>query len=106
MYEHTRSARKLIEVDRPVGTLSSMIFRKLDLQRNPPRNILLLKGASAGIGDLLCSTAAWRALKDRFPQSRLHLWFLTREPGHASEQLIGRHHLLSSFWVSDTRTRK
>ncbi len=71
-----------------------------------PQNILAIKGASAGIGDLLCSSAAWRALKNHFPETRLHLWFLTREPGHASEQLIRRHHLLSSLWVTDKRTRK
>jgi ADP-heptose:LPS heptosyltransferase len=70
-----------------------------------PRSILMLKAHSAGVGDLLRSSAAWRALRDRFPEARLHLWFLTREPGYASEQLISEHHLLASFHVSDKRTR-
>jgi ADP-heptose:LPS heptosyltransferase len=70
-----------------------------------PRSILMLKGHSAGVGDLLRSSAAWRALRDRFPEAQLHLWFLTREPGYPSEQLISQHHLLASFHVSDKRTR-
>jgi ADP-heptose:LPS heptosyltransferase len=73
--------------------------------KEPPRNILLLKGHSAGIGDLLRSSAAWRALHDHFPGTRLHLWFLTKDPGAASEKLIAQHHLLTSFWVSDKRTK-
>ncbi len=64
-----------------------------------PRNILLLKGHSAGVGDLLRSSAAWRALQNQYPEARLHLAFLTREPGYASEELISRHHLLRSFHV-------
>jgi len=72
--------------------------------KRSPRSILLLKAHSAGIGDLLHSSAAWRALRNRFPEAGLHLWFLTRDPGAASEQLIGRHHLLASFRVSDKRT--
>ena len=64
-----------------------------------PRNILLLKGHSAGVGDLLRSSAAWRALLDTYPGVRLHLVFLTKEPGAASEELIARHPLLSSFHV-------
>ena len=72
--------------------------------KSPPRSVLLLKGHSAGIGDLLRSSAAWRALRNHFPAAQLHLWFLTREPGASSEQLIGRHHLLASFHVSDKRT--
>ncbi|HWW02242.1 MAG TPA: glycosyltransferase family 9 protein [Candidatus Acidoferrum sp.] len=72
--------------------------------KTPPRSILLLKGHSAGIGDLLRSSAAWRALHDHFPAAQLHLWFLTRDPGASSEQLIGRHHLLAGFRVSDKRT--
>ncbi|MEN9675417.1 MAG: hypothetical protein RIS76_1313 [Verrucomicrobiota bacterium] len=64
-----------------------------------PRNILLLKGHSAGVGDLLRSSAAWRALHDTYPGVRLHLVFLTNEPGAASEELIARHPLLSSFHV-------
>ena len=69
-----------------------------------PREILLLKGHSAGIGDLLRSSAAWRALRTALPEARLHLWFLTRDPGAPAEALIARHHLLASFQVSDKRT--
>lgn len=64
-----------------------------------PRNILLLKGHSAGVGDLLRSSAAWRALQNQCPETRLHLAFFTREPGYTSEELISRHHLLRSFHV-------
>jgi ADP-heptose:LPS heptosyltransferase len=80
-------------------TKSAMPFPK-----TPPRSILLLKGHSAGIGDLLRGSAAWRALHHQFPAAQLHLWFLTRDPGASAEQLIGRHHLLASFRVSDKRT--
>lgn len=69
-----------------------------------PQDILMLKGHSAGVGDLLRSSAAWRALRNRFPHARLHLWFLSVDPGAASEELIARHHLLASFRVSDKRT--
>lgn len=65
-----------------------------------PANILMLKGHSAGIGDLLRSSAAWRALHNHFPGARLHLWFLTKEPGYPSEELIRRHHLLGGFHVA------
>jgi len=70
-----------------------------------PRNIVMLKAHSAGIGDLLRSSAAWRALKNRFPEALLHLWFLTKNPGSASRELISRHHLLASFQVTDKRNR-
>src|SRR6266481_727586 len=70
----------------------------------PPRSILMLKGHSAGIGDLLRSSAAWRALRDRFPESRLHLWFLTKNPASSSRELIAPHHLLATFLVSDKRS--
>jgi ADP-heptose:LPS heptosyltransferase len=56
------------------------------------------------VGDLLRSSAAWRSIKARYPDSELHLWFLTADRGAASEELIRRHHLLSSFHVSDKRT--
>ena len=65
----------------------------------------MLKAHSAGIGDLLRSSAAWRALKNRFPEARLHLWFLTKNPGSASRELISRHHLLESFQVTDKRSQ-
>ena len=68
-----------------------------------PKRILLIKGHSAGVGDLLRSSAAWRALKTRFPKAELHLWFLTADSGAASEELIRRHHLLSGFHVSNKR---
>ena len=64
-----------------------------------PKNILLLKGHSAGVGDLLRGSAAWRALIDRHPGARLHLAFCSQEPNYVSETLIGRHHLLRSFHV-------
>ncbi|MBL9172736.1 MAG: glycosyltransferase family 9 protein [Verrucomicrobiales bacterium] len=67
--------------------------------RESPRNIILLKGHSAGVGDLLRSSAAWRALHDHYPGVRLHLVFLTSEPGAASEALIAGHSLLASFRV-------
>jgi ADP-heptose:LPS heptosyltransferase len=66
---------------------------------------LLIKGHSAGIGDILRSSAAWRALKDRFPQAQLHLLLLTKEPGYSSERFIARHHLLASFRSLDKRTK-
>jgi ADP-heptose:LPS heptosyltransferase len=69
-----------------------------------PREVLLLKGHSAGIGDLLRSSAAWRVLHNAWPDARLHLWFLTKDPGAPAESLIARHHLLASFHVSDKRT--
>jgi len=61
-----------------------------------PRQILLIKGHSAGIGDLLRSSAAWATLKERWPESQLHLLFLNRWPGYPSEELISEHHLLAS----------
>lgn len=61
-----------------------------------PRNILLIKSHSMGIGDVLRSSAAWQALKLRWPDARLHLLFLSRHPGYPTEQLISEHHLLTS----------
>ncbi|MGA2177059.1 MAG: glycosyltransferase family 9 protein [Verrucomicrobiota bacterium] len=68
-----------------------------------PERILMLKGHSAGIGDLLRSSAAWRALKNAFPKTELHLALFTGEPGYASESLIARHHLLHGFLAVDKR---
>lgn len=62
----------------------------------PPTSILLIKAHSMGIGDLLRSSAAWRALKNRWPQVQLHLLMLSKHSGYASESLIRSHHLLSS----------
>lgn len=64
-----------------------------------PKTILLLKGHSAGIGDLLRGSAAWAALHDQYPGVHLHLAFVSQEPGYASEEFIRRHHLLRSFHV-------
>lgn len=61
-----------------------------------PRNILLIKSHSMGIGDVLRSSAAWQALKIRWPDAKLHLLFLSRHPGYPTEQLIREHHLLES----------
>ncbi|WP_414040320.1 glycosyltransferase family 9 protein [Acidithiobacillus sp. M4-SHS-6] len=56
----------------------------------------MIKAHSAGIGDILRSSAAWAVLKNRWPNVELHLVFLTRWPGYPSEGLIQEHHLLSS----------
>ncbi|MGK9449734.1 glycosyltransferase family 9 protein [Acidithiobacillus caldus] len=61
-----------------------------------PRHILLIKAHSAGIGDILRSSAAWAVLKERWPEAELHLLFLNRWPGYPSEELIAAHHLLGS----------
>ncbi len=70
-----------------------------------PKEILMLFGHSAGVGDLLRASASWRALKNRFPTSNLHLLFLTKDKGYVSERLISKHHLLSSFHVIDKRIK-
>jgi ADP-heptose:LPS heptosyltransferase len=49
-----------------------------------------------GVGDLLRSSAAWRALKNRWPLAKLHLLFLSKHEGYPTEGLIAEHHLLSS----------
>ena len=61
-----------------------------------PRNILMIKSHSMGVGDLLRSSAAWRALHERFPGVRLHLLFLSKHAGYPTEQLMRDHHLLAS----------
>lgn len=61
-----------------------------------PQNILLIKSHSMGIGDVLRSSAAWLALKQRWPEAHLHLLFLSRHPGYPTEQLIREHPLLAS----------
>jgi len=60
------------------------------------KKILMIKSHSMGIGDLLRSSAAWRALKDHWPEVELHLVFLSKHPGYAVEEIIKSHHLLSS----------
>jgi hypothetical protein len=49
-----------------------------------------------GIGDLLRSTAAWRSLKIKWPDAKLHLLFLSKHPGYSSEKFISKISLLSS----------
>ena len=62
----------------------------------PPASILLIKAHSMGIGDLLRSSAAWRALKNKWPHAHLHLLMLSKHAGYPSESFIRSHHLLSS----------
>ena len=61
-----------------------------------PKSILMIKAHSMGVGDLLRSSAAWRALKNKWPQTQLHLLMLSKHAGYASESFIKSHHLLSS----------
>ena len=61
-----------------------------------PKNILMIKSHSMGVGDLLRSSAAWRALHNRFPGVRLHLLFLSKHAGYPTEELMRDHHLLAS----------
>ena len=58
--------------------------------------ILLIKSHSQGVGDILRSSAAWAALKEKFPQAELHLLFLSKHAGYPSEEFIRDHHLLKS----------
>jgi ADP-heptose:LPS heptosyltransferase len=69
------------------------------------QGILLIKGHSAGIGDLLRSSAAWRSLRNHFPHAKLYLLFLTGEPGYPSEILISGHHLLDRFFAVKKRPK-
>ncbi len=82
---NTLHAPDLLEGTQAVGAL----------QKSPQR-ILMIKSHSMGVGDVLRSSAAWRALKDRFGPVELHLLFLSKHPGYATESLIKEHHLLSS----------
>ena len=61
-----------------------------------PKDILLLKSHSMGVGDLLRSSAAWAAIKARWPQVNIHLCMLSNHEGYVVQELIGSHHLLSS----------
>ena len=56
----------------------------------------MVKAHSVGVGDLLRSSAAWRTLKNRWPDAQLHLLFLSKQQGYATEELIKNHHLLAS----------
>ncbi len=71
---------------------------------NQVANILLIKSHSMGIGDLLRSSAAWRVLKDRWPQAKLHLLMLSKHAGYASEAFIREHHLLTSATFITVKT--
>ena len=61
-----------------------------------PKNILLFKSHSMGFGDLLRSSAAWSALKEKWPDANLHLLMLSSHAGYPSEAFIRSHFLLSS----------
>lgn len=61
-----------------------------------PQRILMIKSHSMGVGDVLRSSAAWRVLKNKWPHAELHLLFLSKHAGYATESLIKQHHLLSS----------
>ena len=61
-----------------------------------PQHILLIKAHSMGIGDLLRSSAAWRSIKQRWPDAELHLLMLQKQSYPATEQFISTHHLLST----------
>jgi hypothetical protein len=52
------------------------------------KNLLLLKSHSAGIGDILRSSAAWKAIKNKSPNAKLHLLFITNHPGYPSKELM------------------
>ncbi len=69
-----------------------------------PENILLIKSHSMGIGDLLRSSAAWDALKARWPSARLHLLMLSRHAGYPSEAFIRSHYLLESAHFITVKT--
>jgi ADP-heptose:LPS heptosyltransferase len=98
----TDSARKWRWAD-SFATIMTPAEFYIDLFGKPPERILMLKGDSAGIGDILRSSAAWRALKNVFPKTELHLALFTWEPSYASISLIARHHLLQSFRAVDKR---
>jgi ADP-heptose:LPS heptosyltransferase len=60
------------------------------------QRILMVKSHSMGVGDVLRSSAAWRVLKDKWPQAELHLLFLSKHAGYPTEDFIRQHHLLTS----------
>ena len=64
----------------------------------------MIKSHSMGVGDLLRSSAAWRALKNKWPNVELHLLFLSKHQGYSTEALIQKHHLLSSAHFVTVRT--
>ena len=60
------------------------------------QRIIMVKSHSMGVGDVLRSSAAWRVLKDKWPQAELHLVFLSKHAGYPTEDFIRQHHLLTS----------
>jgi ADP-heptose:LPS heptosyltransferase len=60
------------------------------------QRILMVKSHSMGVGDVLRSSAAWRVLKDKWPQAQLHLLFLSKHAGYPTEDFIRQHYLLAS----------
>jgi ADP-heptose:LPS heptosyltransferase len=63
-----------------------------------PQRILALKGHSAGVGDILRSSAAWRALKLRFGEDvAVHAVLLSRDAGYVSASLMAQHPLLAGY---------
>lgn len=59
------------------------------------QRILMVKSHSMGVGDVLRSSAAWRVLKNKWPQAQLHLLFLSKHAGYPTEDFIRQHHLLA-----------
>jgi len=90
----TRTHRRIIDIYNPSSKTIDALM-KLDLGFTPHK-IMMIKTHSSGIGDILRSSAAWRALKDLWPEAELHLLFLSRHEGYPSEVLISQHHLLAS----------
>lgn len=60
------------------------------------KRILMVKSHSMGVGDVLRSSAAWRVLKNKWPEAQLHLLFLSKHAGYPTEDFIRQHHLLAS----------
>lgn len=63
------------------------------------RNILLLKHFSVGLGDVIRSTASWKSIKEKFPDSAIHIFFLSSKPGSASEYIFYSSPYVESFKV-------
>ena len=68
------------------------------MEKKEFKNILMIKSYSAGIGDILRSSAAWRALKNKYNNVSLSLLFITNHPTYPSLELISKHHLLDKFF--------
>lgn len=61
-----------------------------------PKNIVMVRAHSMGVGDVLRSSAAWASIKRKWPDANLHLLFLSRHQGYPTEKLIQSHHALAS----------